>query len=500
MEMWSNLGAFMGTVYLVRTIAKEYLPPELYEYFTKLLRRLLRFFSSYVTIVIEETEGFNVSEVYESVQLYLSTRSSSEATRLKLKKPKNAKEFTFTMDKNEQIVDQFNDIKVWWIFHSRELKQQMLSWRAVADEKRYFELKFHKRDKEKIFDAYLPHVMAEAKLLEIQNRHRKIYTNKGGDKGYYEHRNRVWTPVVFDHPATFETLALDPEVKADILQDLRKFTQREKYYKKVGRAWKRGYLLFGPPGTGKSSMIAAMANYLEYDIYDLELTEVKSNTELRKLLIATSNKSIIVIEDIDCSLDLSDRKKKPKKESKEENSPAGPPGKPESENEDSKVTLSGVLNFTDGLWSCCGSERIIIFTTNHIDRLDPALLRSGRMDKHIHLSFCTFPAFRVLALNYLGLDEHPLFSEIELLMKEAEITPADVTEELMRANDNPASALGKLIEALRRAKEKAASVKKEIVIPNGSEEPVLATDDSPAAVVDHEPELKADKSQELSAD
>jgi len=51
-----------------------------------------------------------------------------------------------------------------------------------------------------------------------------------------------------------------------------------------------------------------MANY--YDIYDLELTQVKNNTELRKLLIATTNKSIIVREDIDCSVDLSDHKKK----------------------------------------------------------------------------------------------------------------------------------------------------------------------------------------------
>uniref|UniRef100_A0A0C9S6I5 TSA: Wollemia nobilis Ref_Wollemi_Transcript_14803_1983 transcribed RNA sequence n=1 Tax=Wollemia nobilis TaxID=56998 RepID=A0A0C9S6I5_9CONI len=477
MEMWSSLGGVMATIYFVRTIAKEYLPSELYDYFTKLVLKLARIFSSYVTIVIEENEGFKVSEVYESVQTYLSTLSSSAATRLKLNKPKNAKKFTFTMDKNEQLEDEFKGVKVWWILHSRELKQQSFSWHAVSDEKRYFELKFHKRDQEKIFNAYLPHVMAEAKMLELQNRHRKIYTNKG-DNGSYEHRNRVWTPVVFEHPATFETLALDPQVKKDILQDLKKFTQREKYYKKVGRAWKRGLLLYGPPGTGKSSMIAAIANFLEYDIYDLELTEVKSNTELRKLLIATTNKSIIVIEDIDCSLDLSDRKKKPKKENKEENSPAKPPEKTESENQESKVTLSGVLNFTDGLWSCCGSERIIIFTTNHIDRLDPALLRSGRMDKHIHLSFCTFPAFRVLALNYLGLDEHPLFSEIELLMKQAEITPADVGEELMRRSDDSTLALEKLMEALCRAKEKTAAAKNQTSLETGNEEePRLVKDD-----------------------
>ncbi|XP_059063852.1 AAA-ATPase At4g25835-like [Cryptomeria japonica] len=195
--------------------------------------------------------------------------------------------------------------------------------------------------------------------------------------------------MVFEHPATFGTLALDPEVKDDIMEDCRKFSQRENYYKKLGRAWKPGYLLYGPPGTRKSSMIAAISNFLEYDIYDLELAEVKTNTELRKLLIGTTNESIIVIEDIDCSLDLSDRKKKAKKRSKEEQNPK----KDERDSDESKVTLSGVLNFTDGLWSCCGSEKIIIFTRNHVDRLDPALLRSGRMDKHIHLSFCTFSTF-----------------------------------------------------------------------------------------------------------
>lgn len=455
MEMWSSLGTVMATILLLKSIAKEYLPPEFHEHFTGFLRKLAKFFSSYITIIIDENEGMKVSEVYESVQLYLSTRSSSAASRLKLNKPKNAKEFTFTMDKNQQIVDEFDGVKVWWTFHSRELKQQMFSWNSVSDEKRYFELKFHKKDKSKVFDSYLPHVMGEAKIIELQNRHRKIYTNKGGDNRSYEYRNRVWTPVVFEHPATFETLALEPEVKDDIMQDLTKFSQREKYYKKVGRAWKRGYLLYGPPGTGKSSMIAAISNYLQYDIYDLELTEVKSNTELRKLLIATTNKSIIVIEDIDCSLDLTDRKKKPKKENKEEPNPA--PGKPESEAPESKVTLSGVLNFTDGLWSCCGSERIIIFTTNHVDRLDPALLRSGRMDKHIHLSFCTFPAFKVLAQNYLGVEDHSLFEEVEVLMKEAQITPADVSEELMRVSDDPTTALQNLIVALHKAKEKASN-------------------------------------------
>eukprot|EP01018_Ginkgo_biloba_P011855 Gb_27546 [translate_table: standard] len=452
MEYWSSLGSLMATVMFIKAIAKDYLPPEFYEGFTKFLRRIVGFVSSYISIIVEEYDGMKVSEVYEAVQIYLSTRSSSAAKRMKLKKPQNAKEFTFSMDKNEQILDEYEGIKVWWTFYSIETKSQMFSWRSVSEEKCFYEFKFHKKDKARVFEVYLPHIMAEAKALELKSRHRKIYINKGKD-GSYEYRNRVWTPVVFDHPATFDALALEPEQKEDIIEDLQKFKNRENYYKKVGRAWKRGYLLYGPPGTGKSSMIAAIANFLEYDIYDLELTEVKSNTELRKLLIATTNKSIIVIEDIDCSLDLSDRKKKAKKNNEEKAGDA--PGKSENE-EESRVTLSGVLNFTDGLWSCCGSERLIIFTTNHIDRLDPALLRSGRMDKHIHLSFCTFPAFKVLACNYLGIQHHSLFEDIRVLMSEAHITPADVCEELMKRSDNPTSALENLIQLLHEAKEKAA--------------------------------------------
>ena len=82
----------------------------------------------------------------------------------------------------------------------------------------------------------------------------------------------------------------------------------------------------------------------------------------------------------------------------------------------------------DGLWSSNGDERIIVFTTNHKERLDPALLRPGRMDMHIHLSFCTVSGFRILASNYLDVQSHPLFEQIDLLLEKVEVTPAEVAE------------------------------------------------------------------------
>ncbi|KAK0603804.1 hypothetical protein LWI29_008817 [Acer saccharum] len=74
--------------------------------------------------------------------------------------------------------------------------------------------------------------------------------------------------------------------------------------------------------------------------------------------------------------------------------------------------------------------------TNHKDRIDPALLRPGRMDVHINMSYFTFSGFKFLASNYLEIkDNHPLFGETEGLIQRKEVTPAEVAEELMKSND-----------------------------------------------------------------
>lgn len=110
-----------------------------------------------------------------------------------------------------------------------------------------------------------------------------------------------------NHPSTFDTLAIEPTLKKDVLDDLDRFIKRRDYYRRVGKAWKRGYLLYGPPGTGKSSMIVAMANYLKFDNYDLELASLQHNADLKRTLVSIANRSILAIEDIDCSIELNNR-------------------------------------------------------------------------------------------------------------------------------------------------------------------------------------------------
>lgn len=176
--------------------------------------------------------------------------------------------------------------------------------------------------------------------------------------------------------------------------------------------------------------------------------QVYNNNSLKQLLVNTTSKSIIVIEDIDCSLELSGQRKSGKK------------GKFENHNDEpstdstSSVTLSGLLNFTDGLWSCCGDERIIIFTTNHVEKLDAALLRPGRMDMHIHMSYCSFETFKALAKNYLSIDSHPLYDTVKSLLEGGKlITPAQVTEYLFGNRDDPTAAMNVLVEWLQKPEE-----------------------------------------------
>ena len=99
-----------------------------------------------------------------------------------------------------------------------------------------------------------------------------------------------------------------------------------------------------------------------------------------------------------------------------------------------------------------------MFTTNHIEKLDPALLRSGRMDMHIYMSYCTFASVKILLKNYLGYEEGDLsddvLKELERVVDKAEITPADVSECLIKNRRDKERAVRELLEDMKRRVEK----------------------------------------------
>ncbi|CAN1313357.1 AAA-ATPase At3g50940 [Linum perenne] len=348
--------------------------------------------SSQLTLFINEYNSMSYNELYQASEAYLSTRIDDSIGQLRVSKDPQEESLSVKVNRGQKIRDVFNGFELVWEFVTTETQQIVVNYEDM--------------------------------------------TGAPNITGQYD--SGPWSYINLDHPSTFETLAMDPTVKKEIIDDLDRFVRRREFYRRVGKPWKRGYLLYGPPGTGKSSLVAAVANYLKFDVYDLELGSVGSNGELRRLLTGTANRSIVVIEDIDCSVDLQDR----------------------GDHDCLQLTLSGLLNFIDGLWSSCGDERIIIFTTNHKEKLDPALLRPGRMDMHIHMSYCNPDGFRILASNYLKVESHKLFGQIEQLIEEIEATPAEIAEELMKGEDADAVLEG-VVGFLQKKRMMKSEVEKE---------------------------------------
>jgi chaperone BCS1 len=462
-EIWGLIGSKLASILFVWAMIQRYCPNQVHRLIGKFSQKLANFLYPYVEVRFMEYIGdyWSTNEAFTSIEHYLTSKSTNQAKKLQGEYVK--KSLVLKMDESQEFHDEFEGIKVVWCLIKIVPNTNSVSFYPPED-KRYYLLTFHRKDRDVVAKSYLKHVLEEGKNIGLSKRQRKLYTNCTGDS---DNRGK-WSHVIFEHPSSFETIAMDSKKKKEIVDDLVTFSKGKEYYAKIGKPWKRGYLLYGPPGTGKSSLVAAIANFLKYDIYDIELTNVKTNAELRKLLIGIKSKSVVVIEDIDCSLDLTGQRKtdsengKDKEEKKDVNqvvsaSLQAASSEAENKNKVSQVTLSGLLNFIDGIWSASTGERLIIFTTNYVEKLDQALIRRGRMDMHIELSYCGFDGFKMLTKNYLSIESHPLFETVRCLLEETNMTPADVAENLMPkvANEDVETSLERLIQALRTSKEEA---------------------------------------------
>lgn len=292
----------------VQNMASQLIPQKLQQ---KLLSRLGGLFrnSCQLTLIIEEYNGFVINEIYQASEVYLSTRITPYIDQLKVSKAHRDKNLVVTINKGQKIIDVFEEIHLVWEFVCREAQNTVVDCENYSEtveksEVKSVVLRFDKRYQEKVVKTYLPYVVQRSKAIKEENKVVKLHS-LGTFNGDYS--GGPWGSINLDHPSTFDTLAVDPLLKQELTDDLDRFVKRRDFYKRVGKPWKRGYLLYGPPGTGKSSLIAAMANYLKFDIYDLELTSLRNNSDLRRLLTSTGNRSILVIEDIDCSIELQDR-------------------------------------------------------------------------------------------------------------------------------------------------------------------------------------------------
>ncbi|KAG6725667.1 hypothetical protein I3842_02G043000 [Carya illinoinensis] len=380
--------------------------------------------------VPEFNEGMQENQLYRRVSLYLNSLPSledSDFTNLVTGKKPN--DIVLCLDPNQTVEDNFLGAVLTWTNADKMLPNDCRS----------FVLKVRKADKRRILRPYLQHIHSVADEIELRKqRDLKLYMNiKRGedDDDHHHHHHRsgggdgMWRSIPFTHPSTFDTIAMEDDLKNKVKSDLESFVKSKQYYHRLGRVWKRSFLLYGPSGTGKSSFVAAMANFISYDVYVIDLSKVLNDSDLNLLLLQTTSKSIIVMEDLDRFLT----------------------------EKSTGVSLSGVLNFMDGILnSCCAEERVMVFTmTNSKDRVHPSLLRPGRIDVHIHFPLCDFLVFKTLASSYLGLKDHKLFPQVEEIFQSGtSLSPAEIGELMIANRNSPSRAIKSVMTALQTDSER----------------------------------------------
>jgi len=254
------------------------------------------------TLVIEEYgPDYFCDELFLAAETYLGTKSAPSIRRIKACKKEKEKKPAISLDRDQEILDVFENIEVKWRMVIRE-NSEVRNYTLVA-RLRSYELVFHKKHKEKVLSSYLPFILRQAKAIQEENKVRQL--NSLGGLSWL-------TSTKIDHPMTFETIAMDERLKEEIIGDLNTFVKSKEYYRKIGKARKRGYLIHGPPGTGKSSLIAAMANHLNYSIHDLDLQDDNFLTsyDIRSVLLHHLDKTILVIKDIDSTVTVSCRRRR----------------------------------------------------------------------------------------------------------------------------------------------------------------------------------------------
>jgi DNA replication protein DnaC len=268
-----------------------------------------------------------------------------------------------------------------------------------------------------------------------------------------------WREDLFESARTFKNIFFDG--KKQLLDKIDFFLNNKDWYYEKGIPYSLGIGLHGPPGTGKTSFIKALANYTNRHIIVMSLKTVKTKQQLEKFFFENTynddnednsiiwNKKILVFEDIDCigdiildrNLNKQDKKTNTRKStrfSKEEKAKAGDMKIGEilqavcdinetgtssitTSTKEQPITLDDILNLWDGIRETPG--RILIISSNHYDKLDPALVRPGRIDITHELSNASHNTISEIYLHLFGnkIDKNKLENVKEYFYSPAEL-------------------------------------------------------------------------------
>ncbi|KAL4412155.1 mitochondrial chaperone bcs1 [Colletotrichum abscissum] len=286
-----------------------------------------------------------------------------------------------------------------------------------------------------------------------------------GKTSIFEHHNNGWKKTATRDVRPIETVVMNEELKQMLLEDVRSFLdpKARSWYANRGLPYRRGYLMYGRPGTGKSSLSMSVAGCFRLDIYVVSLAAI-NDEHLNSLFRELPQHCVVLLEDVDAiGTSLSRDTDVDDSDSRSEVSRRSPKSH-------GTVSLSGLLNVLDGVASQDG--RVLIMTTNHIEHLDDALIRSGRVDKKIELQLADADVAQKLFCHVFEQSQEELSSserrdsnnqEIRQLavqfadmIPELEFSPADILSFLIANRNSPSGVLNEVERWVSRTRGEKA--------------------------------------------
>lgn len=213
-----------------------------------------------------------------------------------------------------------------------------------------------------------------------------------GKLNVYQYRNQDWQSAGVSSKRDISTVITPNSVKENIIRDMTEFYASEQWYSDRGFNYKLVILLYGPPGTGKTSLIKSIAAHFRKDIYIANLSTC-GDTAFQDLMREIPAKAICAMEDFDDLGSVQERGGKP--DMVPRSVPVGggmhrmemaEPSRA-SDRPKSMLSMSTILNALDGIVDLNGN--VVFMTTNHIDKIDKALLRKGRVDFKYYVGLFT---------------------------------------------------------------------------------------------------------------
>jgi SpoVK/Ycf46/Vps4 family AAA+-type ATPase len=223
-----------------------------------------------------------------------------------------------------------------------------------------------------------------------------------------------WTTRSDLPPRTLDSVSIPEEQMNKIVSDIERFLAAEDRYNRLAIPWHRGYMFHGPPGTGKTSLVKALSNHFNLDLWYISLSDLKAEAGLMGLLSGVGPRSILLLEDIDTIKITHDR----------------------DSSDQGTISTSGLLNALDGVATPHGL--ITMMTTNRLEVLDDALTRTGRMDMIEEL---TWPSRKTLAQMYRHFfGQYPVWVDLNDDTPITGLSTAQVAETLKQHLDSPVAA------------------------------------------------------------